>query len=581
MKNRTCFVILLPLVMMGSQAIFGQQSGDSLKRTQSQKELPQIQLQEYTIVGLAKISLPHKVRTEVFKEVDIEWSNNQNVYHKDLPAITFQFSRVKPALFQLYDFPWLDSRIHYGSYNEAGVFVNMQFKAGQTLPYFSAQFLRSDGHVANAQWTDVGLNAGVHQNLSERHLLHVSTNYRDNRRGIWRDYEVYQQDWEVQTVFWDIDASLENRWNEKVQSKFSGNFYLDDHENGFRYEDRGFDLVAGMDINIKDTKIGVSGEYEQVDLSLSNGNLVRDTTASNLLNQYKSSLLSGKIHVQQQLKIAAILAGINYQKSDESDVRAITNKFSEEYINPFASLEIGKPGNITFYGRYRPGVETQQFRQGIRLIPFSELDALRVLNYKMRWEAGFDLDVPYHVNFSVISRFSTVEHLAAVLNPSDSLNAIFTQGGYPGWIYNTVDETQIRELYGKLEWNVSAKLQILGWANFRQSDIRQSGNRTAEVQGKELPYFPRLSGYGQLRWKFYNNHKISLFTYYTGTRYDDLANQNQLGDFFLLNTRLDLQLNPYFLFFIVGENLLDTQYEEFKGFVAPGVTGHVGLKIVM
>jgi hypothetical protein len=562
-------------------AIYGQQAADSLQPSKVQKELPQIQLQEYTIVGLAKITLPRKIRTQVFKEVDIEWSDNQNLYNKELPAITFQFSRVKPSLFQLYDFPWLDSRIHYGSYNEAGVLVNMQFKAESILPYFSAQFLRSDGHVDNAQWTDVGLDAGVHQNLSEGHILHVSTSYQANRQGIWRDYQVYQQDWEVQTVFWDINAALESGWNEKIQSKFSGNFYLDDHENGFRYEDRGGNLFAGLDVNVNDTKFGLIGEYNLIDLSLANGYLLRDSTSATLLNQYKASLLSGKIHVQQKLEFASILAGISYQKSDESDVRSITDKFSEEYINPYVSLEIGKPGSITFYAQYRPGAEIQRFRQGIRLIPFSELDGLRVLNYKTRWEAGFDLDVPYHINFSVISRLSTVEHLSAVVNPSDSLNAIFTQGGYPGWIYDTIDETRIRELYGKLEWNVSDQLQILGWANFRRSDIRRAGDRTAEVQGNELTYFPRLNGYGHLRWKFYKNHKITVFSNYTGTRYDDLANQTQLGDFFLLNTRVDLQLNPNFLFFIAGYNLLDTQYDEFRGFIEPGVTGQLGLKIVM
>jgi outer membrane cobalamin receptor len=174
-----------------------------------------------------------------------------------------------------------------------------------------------------------------------------------------------------------------------------------------------------------------------------------------------------------------------------------------------------------------------------------------------------------------------VEHQAAVVNPSDSLNAIFTQGGYPGWIYGTIEETRIRELYGKLEWNVSDQLQILGWANFRHSDIRRAGDRTAELEGKELPYFPRLNGYGHLRWKFYKNHKILLSTSYTGTRYDDLANQIKIGDFFLLNTRVDLQLSPNFFFFIAGHNLLDSQYEEFRRFIAPGVTGQLGFRVVM
>jgi hypothetical protein len=80
MRDRIYFLILSILIVLGSQAVFGQPSADSLQPAQPEKVLPQIQLQEYTIVGLAKISLPRKIRTQVFKEVDIEWSDNQDVY---------------------------------------------------------------------------------------------------------------------------------------------------------------------------------------------------------------------------------------------------------------------------------------------------------------------------------------------------------------------------------------------------------------------------------------------------------------------------------------------------------------------
>jgi len=75
--------------------------------------------------------------------------------------------------------------------------------------------------------------------------------------------------------------------------------------------------------------------------------------------------------------------------------------------------------------------------------------------------------------------------------------------------------------------------------------------------------------------------RITVSAEYTGTRYDDLQNQNQLGDYFLLNTRLDLQLSPNFIFFMGGYNLLNTSYDIYRGFVAPGVTGQAGLKIMM
>jgi len=581
MRSRLSWILITGFVIFGTEGLLGQQPVDSVQHSRPQKELPQIQLQEYTIVGLAKINLPRKIRTQVFQDVDIAWSENRNLYTKELPAITFQFSRIKPSLFQLYEFPWLDSRIHYGSYNEAGVVVNMQFKANRTLPYFSAQFLRSDGHVDNAQWTGVGLKAGIHQNFSEGHLLHVSTAYQSDKRGIWRDYEIYQQDWEIQTVFWDLDASLENRWNNSLNTMLSTNFYLDEQENAFQYEDMGFNILGRADFFIKDTKLGIAGGYESTDLEVTDGNLVQDSSVMDLLTQYNSSILSGKADIVQPLGVAAIQAGVSYQKSDQENVRAISETSDNEYVNPYASLEIGMPGNIKFYARYRPGAEIQRFRQNIQLIPFSDLNGLGVAYYKSRWEAGFDLDVPYQINLSFISRFSTAEHLATVINPADSLAAIFPQGGYPGWIYDTIDETKIWELYGKIDWKFSSRLEILGWVNYRQSDIRNAGLQTQTVQGNELPYFPKLGGYGHLRWKFYGDHRITVSAEYTGDRYDDLWNMNQVGDYFLLNTRLDLQLSANFIFFLGGNNLLNTTYDIYRGFLAPGVTGQVGLKVVM
>ncbi|UCF63966.1 MAG: TonB-dependent receptor [bacterium] len=581
MRHQASSILMPWFVILGVQLLFSQEPVDSLQSSRPQKELPQIQLQEYTIVGLAKISLPRKIRTQVFQDVDIEWSDNHNLYTKELPAITFQFSRVKPSLFQLYEFPWLNSKIHYGSYNEAGVMVNMQFKANRTLPYFSAQFLRSDGHLDNAQWTGVGLQAGVHHNFTAGHLLHVSTAYQADKRGIWRDYETYQQDWEVQTVFWDLNAALENRWNNSLITNLTGSFYLDEQENAFKYEDQGFNLLGTADFFIKETKLGFTGGYESIDISSAAGNLRQDSSDTELLSEYKSSILAGKFDITQPLTIAAVKAGVSYQKSTEKDVRSISEETEKEYINPFASVEIGMPGNIKFYGRYRPGAKIQRLRQNIRLIPFSDLNGLRVANYKSRWEAGFDLDVPYHINLSVISRFSTVENQATVVNPADSLTAVFDQGGYPGWIFGTVDETKIWELYGKIDWNVSSRMEILGWANYRQSDIRNAGVRTEIVQGNELPYFSKLGGYGHLRWKFYGDHRITVSAEYTGERYDDLQNQHSVGDYFLLNTRLDLQLNPNFTFFLGGNNLLNLTYEIYRGFEAPGVTGYAGLKIVM
>jgi hypothetical protein len=202
------------------------------------KELPQIQMEEYTIVGLSRITLPRKVRTQIFKKVQIEWSQNEAIYQKVLPEIDFQFVRIKPSLLRLYEFPWLDSRIYYGSYNLAGIGVNTQFKAGTTLPYFSINFGRSDGHLENAQWTRAGMQAGIHSQLHQGHLLHLGTDYQNVNRGIWKDYNIYRQDWDAQNVLWNFFGSIEQEWSSAFRTSLGSTYYLDDHESAFKHKFR-------------------------------------------------------------------------------------------------------------------------------------------------------------------------------------------------------------------------------------------------------------------------------------------------------------------------------------------------------
>jgi hypothetical protein len=103
--NPILFFLLFPLL------IFAQSPTDSAAASVPQPSgdvLPQIQLEDYTIIGLAKITLPQKKRTQVFRDVDIVWTSNDEILQKELPKITFQFSRIKPRCFACTIFPgWI------------------------------------------------------------------------------------------------------------------------------------------------------------------------------------------------------------------------------------------------------------------------------------------------------------------------------------------------------------------------------------------------------------------------------------------------------------------------------------------
>jgi hypothetical protein len=550
---------------------------DSLPKPRTD-ELPQIQMQEYTIVGLAKVTLPRKIRKKIQRDVEIAWIPNRQIYKKEPPAISFQFSRIKPSLLQLYEFPWLNTRLHYGSFNTGGINLNTQFKANNTLPYLNADYQQSDGHLINAQWAVAGLQAGLHQKLSDNHLLHFATDYLFQKRGIWGDYEIYQQDWETSTVLWKFFGSLEDKWHPNFRTELTASYYLDDHENAFKYRDRGYDLTGSARLRVKNTEIESILDYCAIDLSLSDGNLVRLPMDSIDLDNFSATILSGYLYAQQKIGLVNIKAGVLYQQSEEDISPVMGNKIKDDFIYPDLSLLLGFTGQGKIFVRYRPAIETFRFRNSIQIIPFTDLTAIRLVNYTSRMEGGLDINPTSKFDLNLTVRSSRAENYPAVIYPADSLKAEFNSGGYPGWIMGTLNEVQIQELYGKIDWEIVRGLRFQGWGNYRNSDIRNSSNLEADVIGKEIPYFPRIESSGELIWNFYNKHKASVCLKYTDKRYDDLSNNTELPAYSLLNARLDLQIKRNINFFIVGDNLLDEQYEVFKGFMAPGISGFFGIQ---
>jgi hypothetical protein len=549
--------------------------------TEQELELPQIRLQEYTIVGLARVSLPGKMRKQIFKDVNIDWVNNQQIYEKTPPSITFQFSRVKPSIFRLYEFPWLDVNVHYGSYNLAGINVKTQYKAQNTLPYLAADFNRSDGHVTNAQWTSIGLRAGVHQRLSERHILHVGTDYGFYTRGIWKDYDRYQQDWETQTVLWKFIGNLEQEWHDKFRTEIGAVYYLDDHENAFKYGERGFDIHGMGAAQINHTTIAVNSGFQRVDISVNDGNLTRLLPDSTTLTDYQSTIFSGSLTLQQKLKLVNLQIGALYQKSEEQKTTNFSDKIDNEFIYPIGSIALGFNGKGNLFARFRPALDIYRYRYQIRSLPFNDITNTALVEYKNRVEVGLSLNPSSGFLFDVLASSSEAKNFPSPLATSDSLNVIFNNGGYPGWILGTLNEVQIQNISARLDWNIVSQLRLIGWMNYQKTDIREPGDFGLAIKGNEVPYIPQIEGYGKVLWRFYREHEASTWVDYSGKRFDDLQNKIELKDYFLLNAKIYLQISENFGFFVMGENLLDSDYEIWRGFRAPGITGTTGLRLQM
>jgi len=509
--------------------------------------------------------------------VRIQWAENREIWQKEAPDIVFQFSHIKPLLLRLYEFPWLESGIRYGSFNTAGIRLNSQFRIKNVLPYFSARFERSDGHLPNAQWTGAGLESGFHYQISRGHLLHVGTDYRFDKKGIWRQPEIYPSQWEMQNAFWRWFGSLEQQWHPVFSTRLSGAYFIDDHENAFQYSERGAEAGIRSVLHFNRTQVIAEGNFLKSKITQKTGNLASIPTDSLPLDDYQATLYSGKFTLQQQWRMFTLRGGVLYQVTEEKFPTDGLIKKDSSYVYPHVALSLGLAGSAEFTISYAPAAEIFRLRRRIRMLPFSDVSEMRVIEYPTRWRAALLWQREEVVKLTVSASSYRANHYPVPLTPEDTLKLVYALSDYPGWIFKTIEEVKIEELTIKLDSRIVPRLYFNGWLNLRKSEIRESKILSLSSIGSQLPYFPQISGLVRLEWQFYRKHRWEITLRYTGSRYDDIENRMRLEPYLLLGSRLTLSLNRNIRLLVEGNNLLNSDYEIWHGFKEAGINGWVGV----
>ncbi|GAB4370108.1 MAG: hypothetical protein Kow0042_12170 [Calditrichia bacterium] len=546
-----------------------------------QRELPQIQLEEYTIVGLARVTLPRKIRSQIFKDVKIQWSENHRVWEKELPGIAFQFSRIKPSILRLYEFPWLDARACYGSFNTACFDIRSQFRLNKFLPYFAADFLDSDGHTSNAQYTIANFLSGFYYQIADGHLAQLGTQYHFGKRGIWRDWERFQTGWEVQSTFWNGFFGLENSWSRAFFTDLRGTYGVDVHENGFQYTDRGGEVTGGARFQYHHTQLRAEFRAEMADISTEEGNLKFTSPDTVNLKDYEGTLLGGKILVQQSLQMFSLQAGVLFQQSREKIRRNNREDLERDYTYPHVSLTAGFGGWLKATVGYQPHMSLTRLQTLVSDLPFSEIAAIGMAEHQNHWQASAEIHFPPGAHLHISGSHARMKNYPSVLQPTDSLPAVFPRGGYPGWQFGTINQLDLSEVKAKLQWALRTGLVFSAWAVVRRSEVAEIADFSREIIGNKAPYLADVSGEARLKWNFYGPQMVWASLNYVGERYEDLANKNKLSDFLILNAGFEIELTEGFRLFMTGKNLLDKKYEEWQGFEEAGIHGHLGLRVVL
>ena len=554
--------------------------------TASRKTLPEIQLQEYTIVGLERIRLPEKERVHIFRRVRLNWVPNQTIWQKEEPQIQFRFSRVKPSLLRLYEFPWLQGEVGYGSFNTPAVRLRTQFKINHWLPYFGAHFARSDGWRENAGWSDIGMRAGFHYQLRPGHQLSIGTDYRFRQQGVYAelipsDTETYQ----TETTFWNWTAELRQQWSEKISSRIGGEFHTDAFWNRTSYSSKGFRADAeGQYRLLPGTVLQAGISWQEEKISFSPGEPFLQTFALVSEVPYHGRLFETQLCVVHRWRMLEIRLGGRYQALEDNTLEEYDSKFETTYTQiqqfyPDGQLTLVPLRQVGFFVAYRPGIHLNTLSRMVRFHPFGDFYGMAASEDQRYWEAGAYLKQNENRYLRLTVRYIRGSHYLIRDYPINIENFRIVNPYSMLPYFGMLDWMTLKELSLRGRWDFLQHLFLKGWIILRKSRIEEWKWGNPLIIGKQVSFIPDLTAGGEVEARFAHGVRIALIPEYVGIRYIDAYNYETLDPFFLLHLKGEVPLYRSLKMVVRLNNILNHSYFRWLGMPEAGFHMWGGIKV--
>lgn len=544
---------------------------------ESQSTLPQIKLEDYTIIGLEKVVLPHKVRRTISKKMIFEWSQNNFITLKESPSVSFK-STDKPGMTFLYEFPHIDALLEYGSFNTFGAKLNAKLKTGDIVPFIGIDFVNSNGHTDNADYTRAKINGGIEGQLWQNSVIQLTTQFRSDKQGLWSNLIPVDSSWETKTTSWHWQASLDQELSRQFSMFARGYFQSFDFENRFNYTQDYLSVNTGVAFNNNNTSIKVLGKLDH-----NNSEREFENTNSNnasLFWKTDYSLYSSILRADQKIDHISLSAGINAQHLE------INNK-SKSYLYPLAELSFNGQNTFFLNVRYQPGLAFQSMDQMLQEYPLADFGGYQPLKLKHKIVGVLNIKASSNLTLQLSGNYGEFENYPIVyssyidssfiINPSQIISSL--QYVYPYWEYRYINDAKILENTFRMTLLLPNKLLLEGWLTYRWNEINGLDERDSPASGNEIPYLPMFSSTMKFEWYFLQKHKLQISGKYVGKRYNDVANLINLKDYFLLGASVDFIIAKQFTLRFFGNNLLDQEYEIFHSYSAPGISGGAGIEI--
>lgn len=456
--------------------------------------------------------------------------------------------------------PFTEASASYGTFNTRIYRLSHGAKTGNVGYLVTASHNSSDGDRENSECDGYHFSGKMEYDLGEESRLSFLTGYSWQDKGVpgstsWPSPHAGQDD---EKNWFDLTHKLGLGERSEITSKAFFNRHWQEYKNPDIFTDNisknyqlGVDVQQTYLLSDAHTVVwGVFGERDEVD--------IKDDIDGVSRIGGKQGLTTAAIYLQDEISLfESLIITPGLRCDDQSEYGSeISPKVSGLYrLTDKTSLRasVGR-------GFRAPTVDDLYWREDY---------AIGNPDLKPEESIGCDLGIEHQLNTKVLGRVSLfrndVDDLITWADPEDD--------GI--WQPYNVEKACIQGV--EVEVKSQFTRQLSGALTYTYLDARDEGE---DYNDRYLRYKPRHKGGYRLGYESERGLEANLGVEYNDSVYSDQANTSKLDSFLLLGARISQIVAKDTEIFIAGENLLDEEYEVFKGYPMPGasITGGVQAK---
>lgn len=468
--------------------------------------------------------------------------------------------------------------------------LDNQMEVGADLHFLSTKGLKKEYSWDSSQNS---ANIGAYLNgFGEKGKFNINADYGLN------DYNYYG----IYALTPNSEVNLQHKTN-----RFRVNGYYDFYSNNILNDVRvkssiltdKFDAKeAQAEILVNLSKHGVEIPMDEVTMNADLGiNLETLNSDFSLLNEnssnYFNATLSPILTFFKGNSYLMVGSGFSFLNAKNNSILlAEEAKNSKTYWFPKAELQIAAADELKFYGGIDGGLKLNSYANLLEENPYLVSDQeLRPTETKYKFYFGIRGDVDQSIKYDVSAGFAKVNNIL-FFKANDLFNKDFTLNRKPYDFANTFsaayDNGTVSEVKGSIQYFPLANLLLDGELSFAKYNLDNNKN----IYNKPL-VVASLGGKYSLLGKKLNLGAKAIFSTDKTTNSFAFAEagttpnvfvatedkNDKVGGFADLNLSAEYKVHKNFSIFALGNNLLNTNYQTFKGYKVLGAQFLGGVKI--